>query len=93
MIESIPIATLVIDPRYDWLLIWNFVISIIGLITLNFSKKIDSFLMGSNFKLTSWNIMEILFRMLILLNVAFFLFQYFTEDLFYFQKRLVNYSG
>ena len=93
MIESIPIATLIIDPRYDWLLIFNAVLAVMGICIFNFEGNINRLFQNNNIDLTCMNIIEIIIRILAAVNLGFFFYQYFTEDLFLVQERIVNYQG
>ena len=92
-INAIPIATLIIDPRYDWLLIFNAFLSITGICIFNFEGKINRLFQNNNIDLTCMNIIEIIIRILAVVNLGFFFYQYFTEDLFLVQERLINYQG
>ena len=92
-VNAIPIATMIIDPRYDWLLIFNTFLSIAGICIFNFEGKLNSFFQKNNIDLFSMNLIEIIIRILAVVNLGFFFYQYFTEDLFLVQNRMVNYQG
>ena len=93
MIENLPIAVMHIDPRYDWLLIFNAFLSVLGIFLFNFEGKVNRLFQNNNINLMCMNIIEIIIRILAMVNLGFFFYQYFTEDLFLVQERLINYQG
>ena len=92
-LPMMPLATIVIEPMYNGILIWNFLISVICIIFFNFEKKLDRFFTSNNIDVNTIGLIEIMVRMCALINISFFLFQFFTADLFLFQKQYINYQG
>ena len=82
-IFTIPTATFILNPNYNGLLIFNFIICMIGLTTLIFKNKINSFLKKQEeINIDSFDIIEVLFRMMMLVNVGFFMYQFFIGFMF-----------
>lgn len=89
----LPLATIVIEPYYNSVLIWNFAFSILCIIMFNFEKPLNRFFDRIDIKVDAIGLIEIMVRMCALVNISFFLFQFFTADLFVFQKQYINYQG
>ena len=90
---AIPIMTMELKPAYDGLIIANLILCIAGLIAFNYKGRINRFLFEENINLSAFDIIEVIFRIMLCLNVGFFTFQFFAQETFLVGKRMVNFYG